>query len=174
MHSDELLDLVNEKDQKLGTIWRSEYNRLEKENLGYVRAVEMFIINSKGEFWIPKRTADKRIAPNGLDFSVGGHVSSGESYIEAMLKEIREELNLDLAEKDLEFVTTIGPDANRYIRKMYIYRSDQTPDFNPMDFTSASWLAPEAVIEMLDSGIPAKQSLKEAAVLATEWLAERQ
>ncbi len=172
--NDELLDLVNEKDEIIGTIWRSEYDKLESENLGYIRAVEMFIVNDKNELWIPKRTAHKTIAPNGLDFSVGGHVSSGETYPEAMLKETREELNMNLAEDDLEFIETIGPDANRYIRKLYIHRSNQTPKYNPDDFVSASWLSTGAILEMLDAGVPAKSSLRDTVALVAGRLATEQ
>ncbi len=174
MHQDELLDLVNEKDEIIGTIWRNESHKLAKEDLGYIRAVEMFIVNSKGEFWIPKRTPDKRIAPNGLDFSVGGHVSSGESYIEAMLKETKEELGIHLVEGDIEYVNKIGPDKNKYFRQMYIYNSDTTPQFNPRDFVSAEWMDPRAAVELLESGVPAKSTLKDAIQIASDWLDSRQ
>lgn len=167
---DELLDLVNSKDIVTGTIWRSEYARLATDDLGYIRAVEMFIVNSRGQFWIPKRTADKRIAPNGYDFSVGGHVSSGETYMDAMLKEISEEINLYLSEEDLEYVGKIGPDANRYFRQMYIYRSDKTPAFNPSDFVDAEWIEPGAIIDRISNGAPAKSTLADAVKIAAAWL----
>lgn len=171
MH-DELLDLVDNTDTKIGTIWRAEYDRLEAEDLGYIRAVEMFLVNEDGEFWIPKRTANKRIAPNGLDYSAAGHVSSRETYIEAMIKETSEELNLELAESDLEFVTTIGPDTNRYIRKLYVHRLSVTPTYNPDDFVSASWITPDELILMLDSGVLAKDSLREAVLITRDYLDE--
>lgn len=171
MHNnDELLDLVNETDQIIGTIWRSEYDRLEAEDLGYIRAVEMFIVNDRGELWIPKRTADKRIAPNGLDFSAAGHVSSGESYIEAMLKEAHEELDIKLSEEDIQFIDKIGPDQNHYIRQLYVYYSNETPQFNPSDFVSAEWISPEAAIQLLDSGAPAKSTLGDAVRIVADWL----
>lgn len=169
-HEDELLDLVNKDDQIIGTIWRSEYDRLGAEDLGYIRAVELFIVNSKGELWIPKRTAEKRIAPNGFDYSAGGHVTSGETYDEAMIKETGEELNIHLTESDLEVVAMIGPDQNRYIRKLYVRRSDETPQYNPDDFVSAAWLAPETVVEMLDAGTPAKSTLRDTVIQVADWL----
>lgn len=170
MHNDELLDLVNEKDEIIGTIWRNESHKLSEENLGYIRAVEMFIVNSKGQFWIPKRTSDKRIAPNGLDFSAAGHVSSGETYIEAMIKETAEELGIKLTKADLDHITKIGPDQNKYIRELYIYKSDITPQFNPTDFVSAEWMDPNTAIDLLASGVPAKSTLKDAIQVAAEWV----
>lgn len=157
---DELLDLVNNKDEVISTIWRSEYDRLETEDLGYIRAVELLIQNENGKLWIPKRTSTKKIAPNGLDYSAGGHVSSGETYEEAMLKEISEELNLDLEKEDLELLGTLGPDQYRYFRKVYRYKSNETPQFNPHDFVSASWLSVDDIIAAIDAGTPAKLSIK--------------
>lgn len=159
MHDDELLDLVNEKDEIIGTIWRNESHRLKEENLGYIRAVDMFIQNDKGEIWIPKRTAHKRIAPNGLDYSVGGHVTSGETYDEAMVKEISEELNLTLSASQLELLGKIGPNEDLYIRQIYRYRTNDTPNYNPDDFVSAEWMSVDALIALLQSGVAAKHSI---------------
>lgn len=173
MH-DELLDLVDENDTVIGTILRSKYDELLVNKHGYIRAVEVFILNDQGQIWVPKRTANKRIAPNGLDFSVAGHVDSGESYIASALRETEEEVNLSLTETDLEFVATIGPDQNRYIRKLYVHRTNHTPDYNPDDFVSADWLKPDELLQALHDGIPAKVSLEEAVIRLQEWLTANQ
>lgn len=161
MTTDELLDLVNEKDEIIGTIWRAEYDRLVKEELGYIRAVDLFIQNDNGDIWVPKRPAHKTIAPNGLDYSAGGHVSSGETYIEAMLKEVSEELNLDLAENDLELLGKMAPATGepRYFREIYRFHTNATPQYNPDDFVSAEWMAVDDYITKLTSGTLAKQSI---------------
>lgn len=159
--NDELLDLVDGNDAVIGTIWRSEYQKMVDCKLGYIRAVEMFIVNSKGQLWIPKRTADKKIAPNGLDYSMGGHVSTGETYIESALREIQEELNLDLKEKDLEFIEKFAPLDLPYFRTLYTYKSDAAPSYNPNDFVSAEWLTPQELIAKLDAGVPAKTNMRE-------------
>lgn len=173
MH-DELLDLVDENDVVIGTVLRSKYDELLVSKQGYIRAVEIFILNDQGQIWVPKRTATKRIAPNGLDFSVAGHVDSGESYMDSALRETAEEVNLNLTEADLEFVATIGPDQNRYIRKLYIYRTNQTPDYNPDDFVGAEWMTPAEFLQALHSGVPAKVSLEEAVLRLQEWLTNNQ
>ncbi len=160
MHNDELLDLVDKNDEIIGTIWRSEYDRLEKEQLGYIRAVDLFIQNDQGQLWIPTRTATKKIAPNGLDYSAGGHVSSGETYVEAMIKEISEELNIDIAEEDLELLGTMEPgDGPRYFREIYRYTTNQTPQYNTEDFVGAEWMTVGALVTMLESGALAKESI---------------
>lgn len=155
----EILDLVNEKDEVIGTIDRNDYDRMVEEKLGYIRSVELLIRNSAGKYWIPTRTADKKIAPNGLDYSMGGHVDAGEEYIEAALREIREELNLDLEPKDLIFVTKFEPALIHYFRVVYLYETDETPQYNPSDFVKAEWLSLEEIAQRLDSGVPSKRNL---------------
>ncbi len=160
----ELLDIVTADDQVIGTIVRGDYDRLVNENLGYLRAIDILLVNSNGELWIPKRPPHKKIAPNGLDYSCGGHVASGETYLESALREIDEELQLKLSAEDLEFVKMFRDDDIHYIRAVYIYRSDEVPQYNPDDFVSWEWLTPEALLAKLDSGIPAKGSIRPTLV----------
>ena len=165
---DELLDLVNDNDVVIGTILRSEYDRLVRDKLGNIRAVEMVIQNDQGQLWIPKRTAHKRISPNGLDYSMGGHVCAGETYMQSALREIKEELNLDLQPQDLVIVKKFRPNELPYFRELYVYKSNLAPNYNPHDFVSAEWLTPTELIEKLDAGVPAKISMREtiAALLS--------
>jgi 8-oxo-dGTP pyrophosphatase MutT (NUDIX family) len=158
---DELLDLVNSNDEPIGTIWRSQYDKLVEEKLGYIRAAEMLIQNDKGQLWIPKRTAHKRVAPNGLDYSMGGHVSSGETYLQSALREIKEELSLELTENDLIFIKKFTPLDLPYFRVLYVYKSNDTPRYSTNDFASAEWLTPQELILKLDAGVPAKVNMRE-------------
>ena len=89
---DEFLDLVDENDNVVGKERRSE---VYSKHLSNFRVVNAFIVNSKKEIWLPRRTADKIIFPLCLDMSVGGHVESGESYEDALKREAKEELNID-------------------------------------------------------------------------------
>lgn len=157
----EILDIVNEQDEVIGTIDRRDYDRLVTEKLGYLRSVDMYIQNDKGQLWVPRRTLDKTIAPGGLDYSVGGHVESGETYEDALLREIKEELNLTLTLDDLEFVTLIQPGIIPYFRKFYLYHSNDAPVYNPEDFTEYFWLTPTELAAKIRSGEPAKVSILE-------------
>lgn len=155
----EMLDVVDDADQVIGTIsFDDYYARTDKP--GNIRSVELFIVNSQGELWIPRRTAAKKIAPNGLDYSMGGHVSAGETYMEACRREAREELNLDLPASQLQFIAHFGPDEGlSYFRELYVVHRDETPVYNRDDFVSAEWLPPEVLLERLQSGEAAKLSL---------------
>jgi isopentenyldiphosphate isomerase len=168
--NDELLDLVDADDTVIGTINRKDYRQLMDKKLGYIRASELFIVNKAGKLWIPTRTAHKTIAPNGYDYSAAGHVESGDTYAGTIIRETKEEINLDLTEKDLEFVAKMRSDDVRYFRSIYLTRSDTTPTFNTNDFVSAKWLLPQELTASIDAGHPAKSSLRESVAVLEAYL----
>ena len=168
MDEEEILDLVDSEDKVIGQIKRSESDRLVREKLGYIRAVDMFIKNSKGQLWVPTRTPHKKIAPNGLDYSCGGHVSAGDGYDDTILREVEEELNFTPDPQKLHYVIKMPPAATPYFRAIYIYESNDTPNYNPDDFTSSEWIDPDELLTKLESGVPAKLSIKETILKLKE------
>lgn len=159
----EVLDLVDENDQVIGVITRDQVNSLAvSDRNGYVRASDLFLINDKGEFWVPRRTAHKSLFPNSLDFSVGGHVESGEDYLTTMIRETEEEIGLKLKAEDFILIDIQRIDESRYFDALYIYKTNDAQNYNLDDFQSAEWLAPQALIEKLDAGAPAKTNMRSA------------
>lgn len=168
---DELLDLVDKNDQVIGTIMRSQSMLVHREGKGYLRAAELFIRDKEGKLWIPRRSMKKSIAPGGLDYSASGHVALGESYEEALRREVKEELNLDIKPELLRLIHKFPPigDEPKFFRAVYIYESDEAPNFNREDFTEYYWLTPQELLAKLEAGEPAKRSLKETV----KYLVER-
>lgn len=161
MHDeDEVLDLVDENDNVIGTIPRAETGNGHE---GYLRAAELLIINDKGQLWIPRRQMHKRIKPGGLDFSAAGHVSSGETYEETLQKEVAEEINLELDKDKLEFLHkfTPRPDLPPYFRSVWLYHSNDVPQYNEDDFSGYEWLTPQELLDRIKNGDTAKESLTE-------------
>lgn len=54
-------------------------------NLSNYRVVNVFVINSSGKIWIPRRHSNKAHFPLAFDMSIGGHVESGETYEAALI-----------------------------------------------------------------------------------------
>lgn len=157
MH-DELLDLVDAEDRVIGQKRRSE---VYAEKLHNVRVVNLFIVNSRGELWIPRRTAHKRSFPLCLDMSMGGHVESGETYEETFRRELREELNLDadtVPSRLLGYLTPHTHDIHAFM-KVWEIRMDEAPPYNPDDFCEYSWLTPAALLKRLADGDKGKSDL---------------
>jgi isopentenyldiphosphate isomerase len=159
---DELLDLVDENDKVIDKIKRVDYYRLDEKPSAYLRSSELFIRNSQGQLWVPRRTADKMFAANGLDYSCGGHVTSGQDYLASLVREAQEELNLNLDPSSLTFIHKFNPTKDLpWFRSVYLYEQNEVPDYNRADFQAYYWLTPEELLAKLEAGELAKSSMLE-------------
>lgn len=68
------------------------------------RAVIVAIINSNHQVLLQKRSATKKMWPNLWDITAGGHVLAGEFGFETVIRETKEEIGVNLEEKDLLFI----------------------------------------------------------------------
>ena len=64
-------------------------------------------MNSNDEILVQKRSPKKETFPNLWAISVAGHVRSGETSIEAAIREIKEEIGKKVTEEDLIYLFTL-------------------------------------------------------------------
>ena len=101
----EYFDEVDQNDQILGQTTRTEAH---KHNIMH-RAVHIFN-QSESELWqLQRRSANKELDPLKWTTSCSGHVDAGESYIEAAVRECREELGIKITESDLKEIFRCNP-----------------------------------------------------------------
>lgn len=95
----ELVVCYNSKRQKIGDQIEKEAARAK----GYwVHVVHVWFVDPfEKKVLLQKRSSSKKRFPNRLDAPVGGHVISGESSVEGAMRETKEELEIELREKDL-------------------------------------------------------------------------
>ena len=91
--NEEIFDVVNDRDEVIGQKPRSEIHRLKLNH----RAVHVLVFNSRGEIFLQKRSMKKDCFPGAWDSSASGHLDSGESYDACAVRELREEIGLELA-----------------------------------------------------------------------------
>lgn len=155
---DEYLDVVDENDTVVGRELRSVLHAAGERNF---RVVNAFIKNDKGELWIPRRTAHKTLAPLALDFSVGGHVVSGETYDHAFKRETLEETGLSLDPGMYRLLGNMLPEFDDVKAHMQVYEisANTVPNYNKDDFGKFYWLTPEELLKKIYSGDKAKSDL---------------
>lgn len=89
----EYLDIVDEKD----TIVTHHVPYEEVHSLhARHRVVHVLLFNEVGEFLLQLRSEKKKAYPLYWTFSAGGHVQHKESYEEALVREVKEEIGIDV------------------------------------------------------------------------------
>lgn len=87
----EFLDIVDKNDEVIG--------RETKENI-YIkklphRIVHVLVFDNDGRMLLQQRGRKSNYLPLGWSTSVGGHVTSGESYKKAAIREMKEEIGIE-------------------------------------------------------------------------------
>lgn len=156
--TDELLDVVNEQDEIIGQELRS---CIYSKKLTNFRVVNAFVQNDSGQLWIPRRSETKRIFPLCLDASMGGHVAAGESYQEALKRELFEELRIDIDKVAYQEIGRLTPHqhSTSAFMKVFLIQSNEISNYNPKDFVEFFWLSPEQVLARLEKGDKSKDDL---------------
>lgn len=140
--SEEMFDVVNERDEVVGRRSRAEVHRLGLRH----RAVHVLVFNSRGEVFLQKRSMKKDRQPGLWDTSASGHVDSGEDYDACAVRELREELGLRQP-PPLErlFKLDACPETDQEF--VWVYRGwhDGPFELNPEEIERGGWFAPEAL-----------------------------
>lgn len=108
----EIFDVLNEFGEFTGkTATREECHK----NGYWHRAVYAFIIDDSGNVLLQKRSSSKKLWPNLWDVTVGGHVNSGEFGRQALIRETKEELGIEILDEDIKYLigsTSINKQGN--------------------------------------------------------------
>jgi isopentenyl-diphosphate Delta-isomerase len=95
---EEMIDIVDENDKKVGVMLKS---RVHANGIWH-RSSHVWILNGE-RILLQKRADSKIVLPGRFDVSCGGHATSGESPTSTAVRELKEELGLDVSEGDLKF-----------------------------------------------------------------------
>ena len=101
---DEVLAILNEDGLDSG----KSATKAEIYKNGYwYRTVHIWILNDKQELLMQKRNPLKKTFPNLWALSTAGHVLYHESSKEAAVRELKEELGLNVSSSELEYLFTL-------------------------------------------------------------------
>ena len=142
----ELRDLYDINSERTG----KTYYKGDSIPKGYYPMVVMTVIrNSKGEFLMQKRVESK-----GGDWGVtGGHPKAGETPIEGIITEVKEELGLSFSKDD--FIEYDSGCDGKDCYKMYLVNKDI--DLNDItieeeELTEVRWFSMEELDNMVSTG----------------------
>ena len=76
------------------------------------RSSHLWLVNSRREVLLQQRHLGKETDPGRWDIAVAGHLSAGQTPLEAMVREAREELGLDVDPASLTF---LGATSKEYV-----------------------------------------------------------
>ncbi len=89
----ELLDVYNEEGKKTGKVVKRGSPKEAYEEGEHIAVAIIFIENSKHEFLIQKTSKEK----GGEYSSTGGHVNHKEEPIQTIIREVKEEIGIDIS-----------------------------------------------------------------------------
>ena len=97
----------------------------------YHKAVVVIVLSTDNKkVLLQKRSANKKLWPNLWDITAGGHVLSGELGYEAVIRETKEEIGINIKKEELEFIGTTtsetikGDIINRHFNEYFIVHKD--------------------------------------------------
>jgi isopentenyldiphosphate isomerase len=140
--TEEIFDVVNERDEVIGRRPRSEVHRLGLMH----RAVHVLVFNAAGQVFLQKRSIKKDRQPGLWDSSASGHVDSGEDYDACAVRELREEIGLQLTEAPARLfkLAACGETDQEHV---WVYRCQAEGPFrlDPDEIERGDWFAPGEV-----------------------------
>lgn len=110
------------------------------------RVTRIFITNEKGEFLLQKRSMEAYIYPGVWDCS-GGHVDVGESYVQAGVREVEEELGVEVEVKEIS--DPIFFDQTFYVACKTVLSSGIKFTLKEDEVTEVKWVSKEELLSML-------------------------
>ena len=175
---EEYFDVLDEKGNFTNTV--ETRKKCHAEGLWH-KAVVVFIINSKNQVLLQKRSKNKRMWPDMWDITAGGHVDAGEFGFQSVLRESEEELGIKLKKEDLTFIgsslsTNIKGDiVNKYFNEYYIATKeiDETKlHLQKEEVSEVKWIDKDEIIKKIKNnyeGITDKEGCWEYLIKYYEW-----
>ena len=143
----ELRDLYNSKKILTGEVIKKG----ENVPLGkYYITVVVFIENDQGQFLLQKRVKKK----DGKWATTGGHPKSGESSLEGIVTEIKEELGLTVNQNELTLFKTIQTEDD-FVDLYYLKKNINIEDIKIQDeeVEKVMWASREVINKLISDEV---------------------
>ena len=150
MNEPEVVDIYDENKCKTGRTLIRHKEFLKPGE--YIVACQAIILNSKREILISKRSEFKEKFPFMWECN-GGAVLAGETSLDGVVREIKEELGIILDKEDGIYIKTA---QNNYrFKDIYLFVKDielEDIKFTDKEAIEAKWIDIDEFIKMLENG----------------------
>lgn len=149
----ELWDILDENGNKTGkTVERGKAMNQDEYHL----VVHVWIKNKSGEFLITKRTPNKITLPNMWETTCGSAIV-GDDSLKAALREVKEEISIDLAPTDGEFLYRLQRQHHDFPDFIDVWLFKAKVDiteviYQPEEVCGAKWAKPSQIRSMIELG----------------------
>ncbi len=136
--SEEIFDVVDERDHVVGHAPRGEVHRLGLKH----RAVHVLVYDLAGRIFLQKRSMKKDCFPGAWDSSASGHLDRGESYEACAMREVWEEIGVKLDRRpEPLFKLDACPETGQEF--CWIYRTNHEGPFqlHPDEIERGDWFS---------------------------------
>ena len=143
----EYLDLYDENRKLTGKKILRGSGKPEKGN--FINLVIIFIKNDEDKFLIQKTSKEKK----GIWATTGGHVKSGQTFKEAIIEEVKEELGLDIGREKFELVYTEKFDF-AFMDVYYLEKNINIEDIKVQEeeVEFVKWLSIDEIKDLINKG----------------------
>lgn len=146
----EIFDIVDEDDRIIDQASRDQVHG----NPSLIhRVVHILVFNSQNELYLQKRAMNKDVQPGKWDTSVGGHVDKGESYRDAAVRELEEELGITGAHLKSLYKYRLRNDYESEYVSSYHCVWDGAIKINVDEIEEGRFWRLDEIAEKMDSGI---------------------
>lgn len=141
----EFVEMFDNKRNSLGkTVER--YTHIQGE---YSQGAHVWIMNSKGELLIQKRSKEKRLYPNLWSITSGG-TDLGETTLDTAYREVKEELGIELKPEEVELMMSYK--RNHDFVDVYLARKDiklEEITMQKEEVTDVKWVTKEEIENLI-------------------------
>lgn len=183
----EYFDILNEDGSKTGEIKLRELVHQDGDLHGGSHIWVIRCPKEGGvELLLQKRSENKDAFPGSYDISSAGHLGPGETFEEAAVRELQEELGIEVTEGELTFVCQRfsqyqgefhgKPFHNREINRVYLLEKDvalEELSLQEEEVESVKWMKISDIVAEMDAGNPKMCVSRTEIGLLTDWLKER-
>ncbi len=147
----EKLDVYNENKEKTGKIILREKGATLNKN-EFIISITVWIVNKAGKILMTQRKLDK--VKGGMWEPTTGLVTSGETSKECALRELNEEIGIQLKNKDIDLIKEIVEEGNElnFFRDIYLVNKEISISdikFNDGEVIDAKYISFEEFNTML-------------------------